>query len=115
MDQPKHKIRLNEILEKTSTTVALYTDGRIVVDHYDFSSDANSFFGKDVAYILIIPPSGTALLHGLLTGDAKLSSAESADVRLLELIQIHFQGYHDFKNYLENNNIPLEKKFDSWA
>lgn len=104
MEQAKHKIRLNEILEKTSTHVYLHSDGRLVVDHFDFSSE------RDVAYILNIPPAGTELLRSLLNGNAPCS-----DESFLDLIKARFSGYHDFQEYLKNNEVPFEKKFDSWA
>lgn len=115
MDQPKRKIQLNEILDKTSTSIALESDGSIVVDHYDFSDEAQAHFGNDVAFQLLVPLSSVELLHNVLSVSGGFRSPEEAGFRLMQVIQNRFRGYHAFQHFLQENSIPYEKKFDSWA
>lgn len=115
MDQPKRKIQLNEILDKTSTSIALEADGSIVVHHYDFSDEAQQHFGNDVAFIITLTSEGKEMLHTLLSGNTGFRTGDEADLQLLGLIQARFKGYHDFQDYLQANNVPYEKRFDSWA
>jgi hypothetical protein len=115
MDQSKRKIDLNEVLEKTSTSIELIEDGSIVVHHYDFSPAAQDHFGNDVAFIITVPPSSVKLLHELLSLSGAFRTDDDADLRLMQVIQNQFRGYHAFQNFLQEKEVPYEKKFDSWA
>ena len=46
------RVKLKGVLERTASSVEIKGDGSLVVEVYDFSDDAEQWFGNDVAFLL---------------------------------------------------------------
>ena len=111
MPQEPQSVKLRGGLENTASTVRVEDDGRLVIEFYDFSSEAQSAFGNDVAYLVTVAPAEVSRV-ALLLGVAE---NEAAGPPLLERMNERFFSYFDAKKWLDENAIPYVEAFDSWA
>jgi hypothetical protein len=103
-------------LEHTASSAQIKSDGSLVVQLYDFSSEAEKWFGNEVAFLLKVSPSDKGkMLSCLLGGQKQMVDESQEDDLLLQLLKERFTDYHDVKQWMEENEIPYEKEFDSWA
>ena len=103
-------------LEHTASSAQIKSDGSLVIELYDFSSEAEKWFGNDVAFLLKISPGDKGkMLSCLLEGQNQMFDESQKDDLLLQLIEERFADYHEVKQWIEKNEIPYEKEFDSWA
>ncbi len=97
------KTKLTSRLNKTVTWIWL-EDNQLKVEYYDFSEDAQSTFGNDIAYILTVNEM------------EKLFSVSNQNAEtLIAWLAENFQSYFDIKKWLEENKIGFEKEIDNWA
>jgi hypothetical protein len=117
MGEPERKrVRLRGGPEDTASSVSIEPDGSIVVEFYDFSTQAQQSFGNDVAYVLTIGPSRKkALLAALLDGKDSHSGDMDRDGQILRVMEERFESYFRVKTWLEKRRIPFRTRFDPWA
>ncbi len=112
----KHEVKLNTHLMHTETWARIEQDGRLVIEFYDYSDQAEAAFGNDVAYLLVVALEDKLLILSTLESDNSLSCAEAdPDVRLLSLLQQRFDSYFLIQEWFQANAIPFKKIFDGWA
>lgn len=100
------KIRLAGGLEKTVTWVWLdpETGGKLKVEYYDFSGDAQQMFGNDIAYTLTV----TEI-------DKLYSVAKLDEVIIIQWCVENFKTYFAIKKWLEDNDIGFNVEIESHA
>jgi hypothetical protein len=112
----RRRVELKGGLEKTGSSAEIQGDGSLVVELYDFSPEAERWFGNDVAFLLkVSAPDKEQMLARLQAGQPPLPDASDRADLLLRLIAERFSDYFAVKQWLEENAIPYQKEFDSWA
>jgi|SRR5687767_3889362 len=97
------KTKLSGGPEKTFTWIWL-EDSQLKVEYYDFSEDAQRFFGNDIAYTLTVNEM------------SKLFSLTKQDeASLIEWFATKFQSYFGIKKWLEESNVGFNVEIESWA
>lgn len=110
------RVELKGGLEKTASPAEIQSDGSLVVELYDFSPEADRWFGNDIAFLLkISAPDKEQMLTRLQAEQTPQADASERDNLLLRLIAERFSDYFAVKQWLEENAIPYQKGFDSWA
>ena len=135
------RVELRGVLEDTVSSASIGGDGSLVVRLFDFSTEAHSFLGRDVAFMLHLsaadkdrvlarllaqaqaaraPHNGTLLLKlvemlARLLGKAQAARTPDKDTLLLKLIEERFDDYYAVQEWLKNEGIPFRKEFDRWA
>lgn len=110
------KIKLQEVLPKTSTTVYLKADESLYIDHYDFSSDANDRFGNDIAFTVRISKAEKEKWFAILMKEAIGFSGDTNDASaIFELIAKRFSSFFQLKNDLKEKGIEIKEETDGWA
>jgi len=103
-------------LKHTASSVHIKSDGSLVIELYDFSSEAEKWLGNEVAFLLKVSPvAKSKMLSCLLEGQNQMLDESHDDDLLLRLIEERFTDYFKVKQWLEENKIPYEKGFDPWA
>lgn len=105
------RLELTGSLPQTVTWVYIGDDGRLTIEWYDYSDEAESMMGGDVAFLLYVDAAGKHQI-GTLLEDA---AAASSDAALLRLLQQRFGNYHEIKAWLIAQNVPFEAAFDGNA
>jgi len=78
--------------------------GQLKVEYYDFSEEAHTFFGNDIAW--------TITIHDM----KKLFSTVKKDVEtLIPWMEQYFKSYFGIKQWLEENGIEFSIERESWA
>ena len=99
------KTKLTGGPEKTVTWIWLDAEGgQLHVEYYDFSEDAQRFFGNDIAYTLTVKEM-----------DKLFSAAKRDETSLMDLLQENFKSYFGIKRWLEENGIGFSIETESWA
>jgi hypothetical protein len=88
-------------------------DGGIELELYDFSDEAQSSMGNDVAWIWKIDAAQRPRLVELLEG--RTGAPIRDDQTLLDALAQSFSHVHAIRDWLKEEGIPYEEKFDSWA
>ncbi len=109
----RQSIRLNGTWKQSSAWGRVTHDGGIELELYDYSDEAQSSMGNDVAWIWSVAPADKPLVVELLR--QKIGGPVADDAAILEAFAQHFEHVHAVKNWLLENKIHLEEKFDSWA
>ena len=108
-------MKLRGVLDHTASSAEIDTAGNLVVELYDFSTDAHRWLGNDGAFQLVLDAAGKdAVLELLRSADAAPAAADS-DELLLTLVQERFGDYYVMKQWLEEQGIPYRKVFEPWA
>ena len=103
-------------LKHTTSSAQIKSDGSLVIELYDFSSEAEKWLGNEVAFMLKISRSDKSkMLSCLLAGQNQMLDESQEDDLLLQLIGERFTDYYEVKQWIEENKIPYEKEFDPWA
>ncbi|MDB5072626.1 MAG: hypothetical protein JWM87_3737 [Candidatus Eremiobacteraeota bacterium] len=109
------RVKLRGVLDHTASSAEIDTAGDLVVELYDFSDDAHTWLGNDVAFQLVLDAAGKdAVLQRLRSADAAPAGADN-DELLLGLVQERFCDYYAMKQWLEEQGIPYRKVFEPWA
>jgi hypothetical protein len=107
------KIKLRGKLKGTVSWVEIKTDGRLRLEFFDYSEDAQVFLGHDVAYLIHLSPAETRQVKAFLNIiDDDLTHL---DVMLLERIEESFADYFEFREWLDAHGIAYQKEFDAMA
>lgn len=99
--------------DHSTATAAVLEDGRIQLDLYDFSDEAQSSMGNDVAWYWRVEAVHKPRLIALL--EEQTGAPIRDDQALLEAFARHFSHVHAIRDWLKEKWIPFEEKFDSWA
>lgn len=110
------RMKLKGVLQRTASSVEIKRDGSLVVELYDFSDAAEQWFGNDVAFMLKVSSADkNRMLSCLMSGQNEIAESLDRDELLLQLLKEQFADYFAVKEWLEQNEIPFQKEFDSWA
>jgi hypothetical protein len=110
------RVDLKGSLKSTTSSAQIKSDGSLVIELYDFSSEAEKWLGNEVAFLLkVFPRDKSKMLSCLLEGQKRMLDESQEDDLLLQLIGERFTDYYDVKQWMEENKIPYEKEFDPWA
>ncbi|MBI2215412.1 MAG: hypothetical protein HYU52_17315 [Acidobacteria bacterium] len=109
-DKPVAETKLTGGPEQTVSSVFVNPDGSVHFDFFDFSPVAQEHFGNDIAITIIVPfTARESLLRALsLPPDTDANAVVTA-------CGGRFQHYFDVQPFLEEHEIPFDKKFDAWA
>lgn len=103
-------------MPSTATWVKLSPDGTLLVEFYDYSQQAQSSFGNDVAYVLTVQPPETLKLWSLFIDVEERPATTLPDAILfLQRLQERFESYFEIKRWFDENNIAYQRTFDTWA
>lgn len=103
-------------LKHTTSSAKIKSDGTLIMELYDFSSEAEKWLGNEVAFLLKVSASDKSkMLSCLLGGQNKMLDESQEDDLLLQLILERFTDYYEVKQWIEEHKIPHEKEFDPWA
>lgn len=98
---------------QSSASASVLEDGGIDLDLYDFSDEAQSSMGNDVAWIWRIEAVHKPRLMALL--EERTGTPIRDDQAMLDAFAQHFAHVHAIRDWLKEKWIPYEEKFDSWA
>lgn len=97
------KIKLIGGPAKTVTWIWL-ENGQLKVEYYDFSEEAQHFFGNDIAYTLTV------------TEMEKLySSSKQNEVSIIPWLTDNFKSYFTIKKWLKEKDVDFYLETESWA
>ena len=103
-------------LKHTASSAQIKSDGSLVIELHDFSSEAEKWLGNEVAFLLKVSPGDKSkMLSCLLGGQNQILDESQGDDLLLQLIGERFTDYYEVKQWIEENKIPHEREFDPWA
>ena len=97
------KRKLAEGPDKTVTWIWLQ-DGVLKVEYYDFSDEAHTFFGNDIAWTITVQD--IEKLLSIVNKDAET---------LIPWMEQYFKSYFGIKQWLEENGIEFTTDRESWA
>ena len=106
-------VKLTGILDRTSSWVRVLEDGRIELEHYDFSSAAQDSFGNDVAWMYRIAAADKPRLLELLA--TRTDAAITDDQAMLDAFALLFRDTWEIRDWLKEKGVPYDEEFDSWA
>jgi hypothetical protein len=114
-EEPKVRleIKLKSSWKQSSAWARVLEDGRIELELYDFSQDAQDHMGNDVAWIWRVETARIPRLLKLL--EERTGTAIRDDQALLDAFARNFPHVHAIRDWFKEKWIPYEEKFDSWA
>jgi len=116
MENNEKSVKLRGGPRHTTTWVKILENGDVLVDYFDFSDEAESSFGNDVAYVVTIKAADKAKLLQLLTAEKPIESTQvGLDDTVLRIMDERFESYFPLMAWLKESGVEYEKKFDSWA
>ena len=111
--KPRIEVRLKGILEKTASWARVLNDGRVELEYYDYSSSAQDWFGNDVAWMYRIAASEKPRMFTLLSIQTGKPVAD--DQAMLDALAAGFGDVKLVRDWLQDNQVPFQEEFDSWA
>jgi hypothetical protein len=109
------RVKLRGVLAHTASSAAIGDDGGLVVELYDFSADAHTWLGNDVAFLLELGPAEKDAALRQLLGGHEAPNAPDPDALLLQLVAERFDDYYAVEQWLNEQGIPFRKRFEPWA
>jgi hypothetical protein len=109
------RVKLRGVLAHTASSAAIGADGGLVVELYDFSADAHTWLGNDVAFLLELGPAEKDAVLRQLLGGHDAPNARDRDALLLQLVAERFDDYYAVEQWLNEQGIPFRKRFEPWA
>jgi hypothetical protein len=124
-----NKVKLKGVLPRTADWIYFDEKGNLVIEHFDHSSDAENFFGRDVAFLIKINPLQQKRLYKVLNTDDSENGGFFVNLmnwilgddinelqdKILVLIKDRFTDYYGIQQFLVNQKIKFNKSFDNWA
>jgi hypothetical protein len=106
-------IDLRSPWDGASAWATVLDDGRIQLELYDHSNQAEATFGNDVAWDYTFPlGEKPKLIEGLATLTGR---AIAGDEAILRSFADAFEHVHAIRDWLKQERIFFEESFDSWA
>ena len=102
-DRMTEKIKLTGGPEKTVTWIWLES-GQLKVEYYDFSEEAQRFFGNDIAWTITVQD--MEKIFSIVNKNAET---------LIPWMEQYFKSYFGIKEWLEENGIEFRVERESWA
>jgi len=109
----RQSIKLPSPWDHSSAWARVLEDGRIELELYDFSLDAQAHMGNDVAWIWRIETAHIPRLRALL--EERSGAPIRDDQTFLDALARHFSHVHAIRDWLKEKGIPYVEEFDSWA
>jgi hypothetical protein len=111
------RVVLRGVLDRTSSSASIEPDGGLVVELYDFSPDAHTWLGNDVAFLLHVAAADKERVLAELLRErcGEAAGAGEPDGTLLRLLHERFDDYYAVMQWLEEHAIPYRKEFEPWA
>ncbi len=106
----RFEVKLVEPLPQQSGWLRLTEADCLEVELYDFSSDAQGWFGNDVAWVWVVESSALPRVYARLAAEARCS-----DPALLAAIVDKGQHARGIVDWLRAAGVPVSEQFDSWA
>lgn len=107
-------VKLSGGAPETVTFVYGNSEGYLVIELYDHSSEAEERFGNDVAFLMHIAAEHKPRIWALLRGAGR-SPSSGSDAELFAAFQERFSDYYEVQHRLDANDIPYRREFDSRA
>ena len=107
---PRLEMKIRSPWPKSSAWARILTDGSLELELYDFSSEAESSLGGDVAWIWTVDAPDIPQLLSHLP-----AQASDGDQALLTMLILSFADVHAIRDWIRKNQIPLREDFDSSA
>lgn len=99
------KVKLSGVPDRTATWIWLDpVEGRLKVEYYDFSEDAQRLFGNDIAYTITVDEM-----------DKLLSTVNLEAASLVPWMAGYFKSYFGIKQWLEESKIGFRVEIEGWA
>jgi hypothetical protein len=108
------RVKLRGGLARTASWAIVGDDGGLVIELYDFSAEAHTWLGNDVAFLLHLDAAAKDAALVRLFGGAPASDADR-DALLLRLIAERFDDYYAVQRWLTDQGIAFRKQFEPWA
>jgi hypothetical protein len=109
------RVKLRGVLAQTASWVTIGDDGQLVVELYDFSAEAHTWLGNDVAFLLKIAAAEKDEMSARLLAAWSRADASDDDERLLQCVLERFADYYAIKQWLEEQGISFRSEFEPWA
>lgn len=106
----RHEIKICSPWEKSSAWARVITDGSLELELYDFSSQAKSSMGGDVAWIWTVQACDMPQVLSHLP-----AMASESDRGLLTVLAGSFTDVYAIRDWIREKQIPLREDFDSQA
>jgi hypothetical protein len=104
------EIKIRSPWEKSSAWARVITDGSLELELYDFSLQAASSMGGDLAWIWTVQASDMPQVLSHLP-----AMASESDRGLLTVLAGSFTDVHAIRDWIREKEIPLREDFDSQA
>lgn len=111
----RHSIKLKSPWDHSAAWARVMVDGSVELELYDFSEQAQSSMGNNVAWIWSFKAEHVPRVIELLKEHCRNVTEIGSDEALLEALARHFAHVHAVRDWLREKQIHLEEKFDSWA
>lgn len=102
-------LKLASPWDKSAAWARVMEGGRLELELYDFSDEANAHLGNDVAWIWKVSAEDTAQAMWQLGVKARDYPA------LLQKIRDQFPTVHKARDWFKASGFAVEELFDSWA
>ena len=109
------RVKLRGVLAQTASSATIGDDGNLVIELYDFSADAHTWLGNDVAFLLVLGAAAKEMMLTCLFGDQPPPNGSDRDALLLHLVAERFDDYYAVQQWLNDQGIPFRKQFEPWA
>jgi hypothetical protein len=109
------RVKLRGVLANTASWAIIGDNGNLVVELYDFSADAQTWLGNDVAFLLELDVAAKDAALALLFGGEPPPDGSVRDALLLQLVAERFDDYYAVQQWLNDQKIPFRKQFEPWA
>jgi len=108
-----NSVKLRGLLPQTACWAKILDDGRLELEHYDFSADAEKWFGHDVAWLYRVQAADKPRVYELLVLQSGKKITD--DQTMLDAFVWLFRDVKEIRDLLKENGVPYEEVFDSWA
>jgi hypothetical protein len=106
-------VKLKGILPHTASWARILEDGRIELEFYDHSPEAENHLGGDVAWMYRIAATERPRLIALLEAHGGVSI--TGDQSLLDALAANFDDTWAIRDWLKEKGVPYDEQFDSMA
>ena len=106
-------VRLRGILDQSASWARILDGGALELEFFDYSSEAHSSLGNDVAWTYRVEACEKARVCHLLA--AAGGTPVEGDPAMLDAIVKMFGDTWRVRDWLKQQSVPYTETFDSWA